>query len=308
MIDRTTTSLIADIKRMASIPNSQSLYSDQDFVDAMNDCQSSTIIPQIMRVREEFFVTHVDIPLVSGTREYSLPERAIGQKVRQIILIDTQGNEVRLPRVEPENSTWHETYMWWPGTKSGYQFVGSKIKLTPNLDNTYTALRVVYFRRPSDLAKVTNAIQVTAIATANNETTLQFTGSLPTGWAIGRVMDVQHADSPFDTLADSVELLAANPTSVTFAESDVAGVSVGDWVCDEGECVIPQYPVELHRILTNYVLIDVLKHLGDTQGAQNAATDLAEQMNNFDTMISNRDEGSPRKIMSRRGLWDTGGI
>jgi hypothetical protein len=307
MLDRTTTALIKDIKRMGSIPSSQDLYEDSDFVDAMNDCQASTVIPQIMKVREEFLVDTFTTPCVVGQRDYDLPVRAVGGKVRQIIMIDTQGNEVRLSRIEPENKTWHENYMWWPGTKSGYYFEGNKIWLTPNLQNMYTSVQIKYFRRPSELTLTSLAAQVISINPTSGWVTVD---KIPTGWAANRMLDGQKVDSPFNSKFDSVAALNIdlNANGVQLPPATAALLAAGDWICDEGECVIPQYPVELHRILTNYVLIDVLRHLGDTQGAMNMAADLQEAIDNFNTLISNRDEGSPRKVFSRRGIWDTGGV
>jgi DNA-binding GntR family transcriptional regulator len=71
---------------------------------------------------------------------------------------------------------------------------------------------------------------------------------------------------------------------------------------------VPQYPEELHPILSHLALIDALKAMQATEAVQLAVAELEEMERNLNSLISNRDEGSPRKIVSRRGIWDTGGV
>lgn len=305
MLDFTTAALITSLKRRGSVPTSQSLFDDDDFCDLFTQAQKKTIVPNIMKTREEFFVATYETPLLPNTIEYALPTRAIGMKVRQVILLDDANNEVRLPRIEPENKTWHENFIWWPGTKSGYLFEGNKVILTPNLNNSYRTLRIKYFRRPSELVATSHAGKITSIDTGTGVLGLT---AVPSGWAAARVIDIVNGSPPFDSRADSISLSGVSGATVTVDLATAALCSIGDWVCDEGETVVPQYPEELHPALVSFALIDVLKALGDTQGASNEAASLAELMNDFNTLISNRDEGAPRKIVNRRGLWDSGGI
>lgn len=305
-IDYTTDALIAEIKRHGSIPTTQQLLSSEDFVNLLNHNQRVYMIASIMRTREEFFVATFDQALIGGSEEqrYDLPTRAVGHKLRKLIIVDQQSNEVMLPRIEPENKTWHESSSWWPGMKSGYFFEGDQVVLTPNLNNSFSTLRMKYFRRPNWLTLRENCAQVTAVDTGTGIITID---ELPEGWVTGQIIDVIASKPTFRSHGDSVVTSLIAGTSITVPVADAANVVVGDFICPEGETCVPQYPEEVHPILMQLGLIDALKAMGDSEGAGNAASQLEEMERDLNSLLKSRDDGSPRKIVSRRGLWDSGG-
>ena len=307
MIDYTTDALIEEIKRRGSVPTSQQLLKSADFIDFMNHRQRTYLVPSILRTREEFFVSTFDQDLDSSLspQKYDLPTRAIGHKVRQVMLIDQQDNEVILPRIEPDNKTWHETFAWWPGTKSGYYFEGDRIVLTPNLNNSFKQLRLKYYRRPNWLTLRENCAQVLAVDTGTGIVTID---ELPEGWVTGQIIDIIASKPTFRSHGDSVVTTLIAGTAITLSVADAANVVIGDFLCPENESCVPQYPEELHPILVQLGLIDALKALGDSEAVQVASAELEELERNLNSLIKSRDDGAPRKIVSRRGLWDTGGV
>lgn len=305
MVDYTTDKLIEDVKRHGSVPTSQNLLQLDDFVEMLDHNQRTSIIPQIMKNRGEFFVKIFDTPLINGTTAYDIPSRAIGGKVRSIWVIDEQGNESMLSRIEPENKSFHENYIWWPGSKSGYRFEGNQIILTPNLDKSYTTLRIRYFRRPNKLVLTTEAAQITAIDTGTGILTLS---NVLDEWVTGSKVDLIKGEPNFDSISDSFALLGVSGLTVTVSTEIAAKLSLGDWVANEKESPIPQYPEEYSAILVSLTTADVLKALGDIVGAQAEQADSMDLKDTLDSTAGNRDEGSPRKVFSRRGLWDTGGL
>jgi len=306
-VDYTTDALIADIKRHGSIPSKQQLLTTDDFVDFLNHNQRTYMIPTIMRTREEFFVQTYDKPIDRSLTEqrYDLPTRAIGHNIRKLMLVDQQNNEIIMPRIEPENKTWHETFAWWPGTKSGYYFEGDQILLTPNLNNSFSTLRLKYFRRPNWLTLRENCAKVLTVDTGTGIVTID---ALPTGWVTGQIIDVIASKPTFRTHGDSIVTTLISGTNITLPLAAAANVVVGDFLCPEGESCVPQYPEELHPILQHLALIDCLKALKDTEAVQVAEGELEEMERSANTLISNRDEGSPRKLVTRRGIFDTGGV
>ena len=74
---------------------------------------------------------------------------------------------------------------------------------------------------------------------------------------------------------------------------------IGDHVCSQYECIIPQIPADLHTLLAERTVARVLEALGDQQGLQNVSGKIAEYEKNQGTLIDNRVEGSPRKVLNR---------
>lgn len=306
-VDYTTTQLIRDIKRRGSVPTNQSLFTDQDFIDTMSDCLEMRVIPNILRTREEFFVAAADTPLVEAQRRYPLPERGVGHRVRQVQFLDSDGKvTMNLQRVEPEHgeNDGGQSFSGIHHHQSGYYFEGNDIVLT-NEDltpsNSLQTLRVKYFRRPNRLALITNAGKVTAVDTGTGSLTLD---NVPTDMTTGTKVDIIAGRPTFDSVADSEELTGAAGFAVSVSLATAANVSIGDWVCFEGESTIAQIPKELHQILIQYSLVKVLTALGDIQGAAAAANDLDELERNLYEMLGVRDDGSRRKVVSPHGLWN----
>lgn len=305
MVDYTVDKLVADVKRHGSVPTSQDLFSEDDFAEMLDHNQRTSLIPQIMKQREEYFVATSDIPLVVGNNTYSVPARSVAAKVRSIWVVDAMGNEAQLSRIEPENKSWHENYIWWPGSKSGYRWEANTVILTPNLSTSYITLRFKYFRRPNRLVLKKNAGQVTAIDTGTGIITVD---NVLSTWVTGSKVDLIKGTPNFDSYSDSFALLGVSGSTVTVSLALAAKLSVGDWICNESETPVPQYAEEYSALLVSQVTEEVLRSLGDLVGAQAEGADRQDLKDTLNELGGNRDEGAPRKIVSRRGIWDTGGI
>lgn len=102
MPDYTTTGLVEQVKIRASVPTAQTLFTTSRIIGLLNDELLTFIVPFIMEVREEFFVVYKDTSIDTDTREYEVPSRAIGNKLREVTLV-SNGQEIgRLIRYAPE--------------------------------------------------------------------------------------------------------------------------------------------------------------------------------------------------------------
>ena len=72
----TTSSLLKSVKRRAMVPDNQNTFSDQDFIDLMNEEMMISMVPSIMQVKEEYFIFRQVVPLVAEKSNYAVPERA----------------------------------------------------------------------------------------------------------------------------------------------------------------------------------------------------------------------------------------
>jgi hypothetical protein len=77
---------------------------------------------------------------------------------------------------------------------------------------------------------------------------------------------------------------------------------LGDYICQQHECIIPQIPSDLHNLLAERTCARILEALGDQAGLQTANSKIAELEQKQSTLINNRVEGSPKKIFAKHGL------
>jgi hypothetical protein len=131
------------------------------------------------------------------------------------------------------------------------------------------------------------------------------TTTMPSGIVAGGLVDLLQTDGGHSTLAFDV-LLASNsvsPTSITLAESQLpSDFVVGDYICSQYECIVPQVPTDLHNLLAERTCARILESLGDKEGLQAANTKIANLESKQATILDSRVEGSPMKVLNRTGL------
>ena len=86
--------------------------------------------------------------------------------------------------------------------------------------------------------------------------------------------------------------------------------TVGDYVCLEHECIIPQIPTDLHTALAERTGNRIMAAIGDQIGLDSSSKKLQEMEARQGTLIDNRVEGSNEKVTARKGLlaWGRMGI
>jgi len=129
--------------------------------------------------------------------------------------------------------------------------------------------------------------------------------TIPSSIIPGSMVDILQADGGHSTLNFDVLLQAADisSTSLTFKESDLPlDFVVGDYVCAQYQCIIPQVPTDLHNLLAERTCARILESLGDKDGLQAANLKINELEQRQATIIDSRVEGSPLKVLNRTGL------
>jgi hypothetical protein len=77
---------------------------------------------------------------------------------------------------------------------------------------------------------------------------------------------------------------------------------VGDYICLANECIIPQVPSDLHSGLAERTCARILAALGDQTGLQASMAKIADIQANEITLLDNRVESSPQKIIARNSI------
>lgn len=297
-VDYTTTELINDVKRRASVPVNQNLFDTNEMLAFLSNQMISLLVPRIMSVREDYFVKSEDLDIVEGTEKYLIPRRAIGRKLRDIKLVGTSGEETDIPRLTYKEKDFDYAHLW------GFIFEAEKIVLYPDEKGFLQEdIRMYYFRRPNRLVQTSDAGQITAINTGTNTVTV---GTAPTDWAADTVCDFIKGEPGFEALGDNQTISAVAGGDLTFSDTLPTDLEVGDWVAEKGESPIPQIPYESFSILAELGSIQVMKSLGHMSAMQASQAMLNALEEGLLTMISPRADGKPKKAVSRKGVWRVG--
>lgn len=302
MIDYSVNALLASVKQRSMNASNQSLLQDADIVRIASEELQAVILPYIESVKGEYYVTNADVPFISGTTTYTLPQRATGTKLRDVCLLDFQKNAVMLNYINPEDlkSSWaYAPYQFgfYPKDNSIVLVLGNLIG-----SGNYTNVRLIYFRRPNTLCMtgVTgNAGQVISFDRLAQTITLDFA---PTTWTTGTQFDIINALPPFQSRGDDLAISNISGFVLTFTAPLPTDLAVGDWVSEANFSPIPQIPVECHRLLEALTAARVLQYCGDPSFTVMQA--MAESMKrDLIQILSPRIDGSPRKIPIRNRLW-----
>ena len=304
-IDYSSTEMISNIKIRAMVPTSQNLFSDAVIVKMITAELFADIVPLIMACREDFFVQFYD-QAISGTT-YAIPSRAIGQKLRDVCLLNSDSKEVSIPRLEPDlikrrQSIFNGIPLM---NERGFFFKDGLVTLSPDANSygSYT-LRMKYFRRPNNVCRASEAGKVTVIDSVNKIVTL---ASMPSTWTVDDTFDCIQGYPGFKSLGDDLTITAIDTTlfKLTFA-SLPTGLAVGDYFAHSGFSPIAQIPYEVFNILEQRVVIKMLEDINDKEGLKNAADVYKDMVSKFQTLITPRAEGSPKRIVSTSPLFGGG--
>lgn len=294
----TSTELIASIKRRAMVPESQTTFSEQDFLDFASEEMNMGIVPTVIQLHEDYYLYEVLIPLVDGQLKYEIPYRAIGNKVRDVAFVDANGNYGKMTRIGigdlPDYNAIQNVYPYYiasndiclVGQPTGATFGGA-------------SLSVSIYLRPNGLVP---SDEVSVISDINRTTGVITITAMPDTFTIGGVFDFIQYRSPHKILDFDITPTNLDSTALTMT-FDLADIPdeliVGDKITIATQTDIPQIPSDMHVILAARVATRIMESIGDTEGLQNANQKLAELEAKTPILINNRVDDSPQRIVNR---------
>lgn len=301
----TTTELLADIKRKAFVPISQITFSDPALLDMADEELQIAMVPLIMSAREEYFVTYIDYNIDGSQRGYDIPERAIGAKLRQVTVLinpetDNSVNERRLPEINAEDSPWNNNFNNFLSLQAFF-LRDNQVILSPTASSfAGQIMRMYYFRRPSKLIQTSECSQITSITTNTAIVNIVPT-RFGSGGTVSITVDVVKAKPPFKILTMDLDITIDTTTNTATFPADLStyGIVEGDYICLQGESPIALIPVELQSLLAQRVAVKILASLGDDKNFQIATNRLQDMQQKALELISNRVEGSNRKVVNQ---------
>jgi len=157
-----TGDLIRSIKRRAFIPNSQETFTDEDLLEMATEEINIGLVPLIQRMHEEHLVYYTEIELEMDRKRYPIPARAHGNKLRDLALVDENGNVFEMHRYslnEISDFTNTTSYI----NSRGFYLENNDIVIT-NFDvNIGNKLRFYFYMRPNHLTLESEGATVQSI-------------------------------------------------------------------------------------------------------------------------------------------------
>jgi hypothetical protein len=300
------------------MPSVQALFADSDLVNIMDFEMSSKILPMIDNQAEEYFIRIQDIPYSTNQTLFPLPIRATADKLRSVSFLDNNNNEVRIPRLRPEDimSNVNATGLAINPALWGFYLQDNLIVLYLSSANggssSFPFLRLRYVRMPSTLVEEADCAQITAIT--GNVITVNITANpLPSTFTTTATYDiVSNSPQMFVSKGDdlTVTSIVGNQitfTSLPFVPSTLSGPQVGDWVCIAMTSPIPQIPFKPgFQLLLQLSAAKCLEIHGDVQGFNIAMSQAADMKNYFISVITPRVDGNVIRLTTPNSLyaWD----
>lgn len=306
-IDFTTAGTLDSIKFRAMIPASQLLYQDADLLMILTEELHADIVPLLMAVREDYLVTNYDYTITPTQNAYPITPRAFGVKLKDVVLVNSSGFEISLPRSDPGTTKHQYSGVYPPYTyRRSFFFRDDKVIIFPDATvlSAFT-LRMKVYRRPNNLVLSTAAGHITAFNSTSKTITV---GNLPSTWAITDTFDIVNGNPPFQSRGDDQAITALDTTNkiITLSAALPTDLAVGDWIALSGQSPIAQIPYEVHNLLAQRGVIKILEGLKDSTGLQMAADVYKDMVDKFKLMVTPRADDSPKRIVRGNILFGGG--
>lgn len=289
---KTGDQILTGIKRRITIPQSQPLLLNDDILAVADDVVQSRLVPVLISMRQDFFVTTKDVTIVANQVEYDIPSRAVGRTLRDLKRkVDGTGKvDVTLVGIEDEH------FSALTGIPNQFYFKGDKVCLSPKPSGGGDILEMWYELMPSKLTTTDKAGRIVSIGTSDVTVS-----QVPSTLQIGTVCDIVagQAGHSCKLLDSAITNIAGN---VIHFSSIPTNVAVGDYVTVAGYSPVMQLPDECYPYLETETCYRLLQSISDYEGAKFLQADIEVELKNLKMLLEPRIQGEATKIIPRMGL------
>ncbi len=303
-----TDKLIRSIKRRAMIPEDQVTFDTEDFLEMINEEIQTNALSHLLTVHEEYLVYFVDVPFEEGKQSYEIPARSVGNKLRDLHFVDSNGDIIR----EASRVSLEELMDYKYNNDSNYtgQFYiqNNKVVIIGAAPQSLSSLRMYFYLSPSEMVEEKETGSITSIDRVNGIVTVD---NFPSRFSTNSLFDFVSSRNPNNVISFDITAVSTDSVtkSATFALTDISeDLKVGDYLCVSEETPVAQLPSELHSVLAQRVSIVCLESLNDTEGLTNAQRKLMEKEKASWDLVDNRVEGANQKINNRHGTYSQASV
>lgn len=303
----TSDELIDSIKLRCLAPVSQSVFEESDLLLLANEDLQLHLVPDILSIREDFFLNSKSVSLSANVSNYPIPERAMGNALKQVYYVDGNGNRRQVVHSDIEIKREYINNQY--GIPLYFFFEGDEISLVPTPNVAGGTLEFWYFQRVNELVLTESVTKITAISVGASTTTFTVNTDLTASITAGTTkLDILSGTSPFLLWAQDITASSVGASSLVVANSDIQNAAgstlpqVNDYVCLAQQSNIPMVPQEFHPVLAQMVSCRILEALGHLDKLQAAQAKLEMMRQSAAKMVMNRVELQPRTVINRNNL------
>lgn len=313
--DYDSAALLTGVRRDCFLATSDENWTDTRILAIADDRTLDQIAPTFKTTKQDWFQSDQVIPLVASVTAYDLPEQAMWGGADKIWIRETATGRIMdangLNYIESsQRGLIQSTYA---GIPSGFWSNQTQIVLNAP-PSTATAstydLLVSYYRRPAQLVLTTNVVTVTSVSSV---TMIASVTTIPAymstngqdAYTSGSPyrLDVWSRTLPNTRLIGNATAASVTTTGFTFISpttaAEVATISAGDIISVHGTSKYPDMPPEAMPFLRAMVGKTIMMAQKDDAGFQAALAVQREQLANVLRGMSNRMDGSPKKLSMR---------
>jgi len=291
----TADQMVDSIKTRIRVPEAQSTYTKAKILRLIDEELERHVVPKVMACRENYFLYESNVSISSSTSEYKIPVRAIGGKIKAAKWVDAQGDERRLRLIAYEDVLQYQNGDY---NEPSFYFKRNSIKIVPTPNAGGDTLRMGWYIKPSAVVAEADCAKISSITVATNTVVVT---SVPSSWTGEQTVDLVRGKGGFECLSIDLTVTPVS-TTFTFSETLPSDLAVGDYICQAMESPFPQIPADIHSYLTLRVCKVMLEGLGFFDEATVLQKDIKEAESVFNTMLTPRSDGNPKKIRSWYGV------
>jgi hypothetical protein len=303
----TVSELLKSIKSRMMLPEANSTFSDDDLIAFANEEMLIGLVPSILQMKDDYLTAKHVTPLETSKVKYTLPERSLGNKLRDVSYSSDGLNEYEMTQINSDEKYSGMGMTSNTGYMRQFYMQGDSIVLYPDTNSTIGGfLYFYYYMRPNTLVKDAAVAVISNINRTTGEITVS---NLPSTYLISSTYDFVKRNSPHSIMTKidntpaidvSVSNIQSSAKILTVPAATIpSNLQIGDYISLAGESCIPNVPTELHMILAQRVACRVLEAIGDTAGLTNANNKLQEMEGKTGIILDQRVEGAVHKIKNR---------
>lgn len=164
--------LIESVKRKIALPISQSTFTENDILAFADEEMFISQVPSVLQYHQDYFTTYTTTPLLSNVSRYPIPDRCIGMKLRDLFLMDQNGNLYETTRVDEHDRVYFQGNVGINGVNYEFYLEGNEVVLASGVfDSPTYEIVFVFYLRPNQLVKDDRAATISSFRrtiTVNN--------------------------------------------------------------------------------------------------------------------------------------------
>lgn len=284
-----TSDLLASVRRRTFAPTGQNTFTNTDILALADEELAALVVPALVELREEYFLTFSDVSIVAGTNAYAIPNRAIGMAVREVKLVDSSGGYTDIPQLTPE-ALKDDT----SGSPQAFYMRENSIILWPRPAASVGTVRIFFLRQHSQLVETSSAAVITSFANGNLTANVN---AIPSTFAVGDTYDIIKSTGGQEIINTDLSVTSVGASSLDFTNALASSTQVGWYIAEAGQTPLVSLPPEYRHVLAQAVTVRVLKSMR-MKGWEAEEKTLQQMLESAATVASPRVIGETTKILS----------